>query len=176
MKRLLIQMLLVVAVLLCAACDRIVSPDGTTLTGVVKCDGEAISGVAVTDGEQIVYTNERGEYNIASTKPYGLVYITTPSGYKPAMKDSVRPNFWAKTVEAIDVNERHDFELKKVDDSTFSVLMISDTHFCNDPKRNDVKHFKELVMPAINRAATDTPHSIFSVNLGDITWDRFWYA
>lgn len=176
MRRLLTQLLLVVAVLFCAACDTINSPEGTTLTGVVKCDGEAISGVAVTDGEQIVYTNERGEYNIASAKPYGLVYITTPSGYEPAMKDSVRPNFWAKTVEAIDVKERHDFELKKVDDSTFSVLMFSDTHFCNDPKRNDVKHFKELVMPAINRAAAETPHNIFSVNLGDITWDRFWYA
>ena len=54
MKRLLTPMLLFVALMLFAACNTIVSPEGTTLTGVVKCDGEAISGVAVTDGEQIV--------------------------------------------------------------------------------------------------------------------------
>jgi 3',5'-cyclic AMP phosphodiesterase CpdA len=176
MRRLLIQLLPLVAILFTTACDCICSPKGTTLTGVVKCDGKAISGVAVTDGEQIVYTNDRGVYNITSTKPYGLVYITTPSGYEPQMKDSVRPAFWAKTMEAANVKERHDFELKKVDDSTFSVLMFSDTHFCNDPKREDVKYFKELAMPAINRAAQDAGGNLFAVNLGDVTWDRFWYA
>ena len=176
MKRLLTQLLPLVAILFSTACDCICSPKGTTLTGVVKCDGKAISGVAVTDGEQIVYTNDRGVYNITSTKPYGLVYITTPSGYEPQMKDSVRPAFWAKTMEAANVKERHDFELKKVDDSTFSVLMFSDTHFCNDPKREDVKYFKELAMPAINRAAQDAGGNLFAVNLGDVTWDRFWYA
>lgn len=176
MKRLLTHSLLLAVVFLCAACDYICSPKGTTLTGVVKCDGKAISGVAVTDGEQIVYTNDKGVYNITSTKPYGVVYITTPSGYEPVMLDAVRPNFWAKTTADATTKERHDFELKKIDDSTFSVLMFSDTHFCNDPKREDVKYFKELAMPAINRAAQDVDGTLFAVNLGDVTWDRFWYA
>ena len=124
MRRLLTHSLLLAVLFLFAACDCICSPKGTTLTGVVKCDGKAISGVAVTDGEQIVYTNNRGVYNIISTKPYGLVYITTPSGYEPQMKDSVRPAFWAKTMEAANVKERHDFELKKVDDSFMNSLKV----------------------------------------------------
>ena len=177
MKRLLTQTLVAVALLLGTACNNcITSPEGTTLTGVVKCGCRGVAGVAVTDGEHIVLTDENGVYNIASTKPYGVVYITTPSGYEPVAMDSVRQAFWSRTMAAADELERHDFKLKKVDDSTLSVIMFSDTHFCNDPKRNDFTHFRELVMPAVNRAAADAEGYTFSVNLGDITWDRFWYA
>ena len=132
--------------------------------------------VAVTDGEQIVLTDENGVYNIASTKPYGMVYITTPSGYEPVAMDSVRQSFWARTTAEPTELERHDFKLKKVDDSKLSVLFMADTHFCNDPKRNDFTHFRELMMPSINRAAVDADGYKFAVALGDITWDRFWYA
>ena len=175
MKRVLTQIIAVVAAaLLTSACST--SPAGTTLTGKVLCDNKPVAGVAVTDGEQIVTTDAKGVYNIASTKPYGIVYITIPSGYEPAMKDAVRANFWAKTTEPADKKERHDFELKKIDDRRFSVLMFSDTHFCNDPKRDDFTHFKNMAMPAINRAAEDAEGSVFAINMGDITWDRFWYA
>ena len=175
MKRVLTQIIAVVAAaLLTSACCT--SPAGTTLTGKVLCDNKPVAGVAVTDGEQIVTTDAKGVYNIASTKPYGIVYITTPSGYEPAMKDAVRANFWARTTEPADKKERHDFELKKIDDRRFSVLMFSDTHFCNDSKRDDFTHFKNMAMPAINRAAEDAEGSVFAINMGDITWDRFWYA
>ena len=175
MKRVLTHFFAVVTVIaLASACCN--SPKGTTLTGKVLCDNRPVAGVAVTDGEQIVTTNDKGIYNITSTKPYGVVYITTPSGYEPAMMDAVRPNFWARTTADTTTKERHDFNLKKIDDESFSVLMFTDTHFCNDPKREDTKHFKELASPAIARAAADTKHNIFSVCLGDITWDRFWYA
>ena len=175
MKRALTHIFALAAVIaLVSACCN--SPKGTTLTGKVLCDNKPVAGVAVTDGEQIVTTNNKGIYNITSTKPYGIVYITTPSGYEPAMMDAGRPNFWARTTADATKKERHDFNLKKIDDECFSVLMFTDTHFCNDPKREDVKHFKELATPAIARAAANTKHSLFSVCLGDITWDRFWYA
>ena len=178
MKKLLTQLLVAVVVIsLAASCtSKIVSPEGTTLTGVVKCGCKTLSGVAVTDGEQIVLTDENGVYNIASTKPYGVVYITTPSGYEPVAMDSVRQAFWARTTAEPTELERHDFKLKKVDDSKLSVLFMTDTHFCNDPKRNDFTHFRELMMPSINRAAADADGYKFAVALGDITWDRFWYA
>ena len=175
MKRVLTQIFAFAAVaLLTSACCT--SPAGTTLTGKVLCDNKPVAGVAVTDGEQIVTTDAKGVYNIVSTKPYGVVYITTPSGYEPAMIDAVRAGFWARTTEPADKKERHDFELKKIDDSRFSVMMFSDTHFCNDPKRDDFTHFKQLAMPAIARAAADAEGSVFAINMGDITWDRFWYA
>ena len=177
MKKLLTQIsILAVVATLAAACSGINSPEGTTLTGVVKCGLKAVEGVAVTDGEQIVYTDKNGVYNISSTKPYGVVYITTPSGYEPVAIDDVRQSYWARTTASATGLERHDFKLKKVDDSKLSVVMLSDTHFCNDPKRNDFTHFRELVMPAINRAAADAEGYKLSICLGDITWDRFWYA
>ena len=177
MKKLLTRIFAVAAIaVLAVACTSVNSPEGTTLTGVVKCGLKAIAGVAVTDGEQIVYTDENGVYNIASTKPYGVVYITTPSGYEPVAVDAVRQAFWARTVAPAAELEHHDFKLKKVDDSKLSVVMLTDTHFCNDPKRNDFTHFRELMMPAINRAAADADGYKFSICLGDITWDRFWYA
>lgn len=177
MKKLLTRIFAVAAIaMLAVACTSINSPEGTTLTGVVKCGLKAVAGVAVTDGEQIVYTDENGVYNIASTKPYGVVYITTPSGYEPVAMDAVRQAFWARTTAPAAELERHDFKLKKVDDSKLSVVILSDTHFCNDPKRNDFTHFRELMMPAINRAAADADGYKLSICLGDITWDRFWYA
>ena len=177
MKNLLTRIFAVAAIaVLAVACTSVNSPEGTTLTGVVKCGLKAVAGVAVTDGEQIVYTDENGVYNIASTKPYGVVYITTPSGYEPVAVDAVRQAFWARTVAPAAELERHDFKLKKVDDSKLSVVMLTDTHFCNDPKRNDFTHFRELMMPAINRAAADAEGYKLSICLGDITWDRFWYA
>ena len=177
MKKLLTRIFAVAAIaVLAVACTSVNSPEGTTLTGVVKCGLKAVAGVAVTDGEQIVYTDENGVYNIASTKPYGVVYITTPSGYEPVAVDAVRQAFWARTTAPAAELERHDFKLKKVDDSKLSVVMLTDTHFCNDPKRNDFTHFRELMMPAINRAAADADGYKLSICLGDITWDRFWYA
>lgn len=179
MKKLLIQIVAVLVALTCgiACCKKTIdSPEGTTLTGVVKCGFKAVAGVAVTDGEQIVLTDENGVYNIASTKPYGVVYITTPSGYEPVAIDDVRQAYWARTTAPATELERHDFKLKKVDDSTLSVIMFSDTHFCNDPKRNDFTHFRELIMPTIHKAAAEAEGYTLSVNLGDITWDRFWYA
>ena len=176
MKKLLTQLFAVAAIISFAACTNLNSPEGTTLTGVVKCGLKAVAGVAVTDGEQIVYTDENGVYNIASTKPYGMVYITTPSGYEPVAIDAVRQAFWARTTAPAAELERHDFKLKKVDDSKLSVLFMADIHFCNDPKRNDFTHFRELMMPSINRAAADADGYKLAIALGDISWDRFWYA
>lgn len=179
MKRLLTIVLALAVVLSAEAAyrvGRIKSPKGTTLTGVVYCGKAPLAGVKVSDGEQIVTTDERGIYNMTSTKPYGVVFITTPSGYEPVMMDKVRPGFWARCIEKPTKRERFDFELKKVDDSVVSVMMFSDTHFCDDAKRDDIKHFKKMVMPTVKQVAEDAKGSVLSVCLGDITWDRFWYA
>lgn len=179
MKRglcLLIAVLMVLSANAAYRLKNIRSPKGTTLTGVIYCGGQPLAGVQVSDGEHIVFTNNKGVYNIPSSKPYGVVFVTTPSGYEPVMKDAVRPGFWARTSMDATTKERYDFEMKAVDDSKFSVMMFSDTHFCDDKQKKDVKYFAEMVMPAVHRAFNDAGGDIFSVNLGDITWDRFWYS
>lgn len=179
MKRLLTLILTLTVVVSATAtpkATKIKSPKGTTLTGVVRCLDKPIEGVAVSDGEKVVLTDRNGVYNICSTKPHKMVFITTPSGYQAQMIDNVRPGYWRRTIENPKKRERFDFELTAIDDSNFSVVMMSDTHHCMDPKKQDDKYFREWVMPALNKANADAQSAVFAVSLGDITWDRFWYA
>ncbi|MGN0091849.1 MAG: metallophosphoesterase N-terminal domain-containing protein, partial [Alistipes sp.] len=144
-----------------------------TLTGVVCCGDEPVAGVAVTDGVNIVRTDADGIYRLASQKKYGLVYLSVPAGYEPLGKGIV-PDFWAATTLAPKKRERHDFELKKVDDSRVSMIMCADTHLCNSD-RGDLQFFAQNHIPAVRRVydeVNDAP--VYTVILGDITWDRFW--
>lgn len=148
---------------------------GVTLTGVVYCGDEPVEGVAVTDGSQIVRTDSNGIYRIASTKPYGLVYISTPSGYEPTRDRNIIPHFWAKTTLAPKKRERHDFELRKVADSRFSIFMCADSHFCNDTKRGDLAYFSEHHMPIVQSVYNEVKSNpVYTIFLGDITWDQYW--
>ena len=160
----------------CDKVKKIKSPKGTTLTGVVYCGDEPVAGVAVTDGREIVRTDKDGIYRIASEKPYGVVYISTPSGFATTTKDGIKPQFWASTTLPAKKCERHDFELKKVDDKQFSIIFCSDSHFCNDPQRKDLQYFKNDHMAAVNKAFADAKdRPVYTICLGDITWDRFWF-
>ena len=146
---------------------------GVTLTGVVYCDDKPVEGVAVTDGVNIVRTDKEGIYRLVSQKPYGLVYISTPSGYEP-MNEDVVPEFWAKTTLAPKKRERHDFALKKVDDSRFSVLMCADSHLCNSD-RGDLAFFSDYHMPLVRRVCDEVKDApVYTIILGDITWDQYW--
>ena len=147
-----------------------------TLCGVVYCGDEPIVGVKVSDGVNVTTTDNKGIYTLKSDKRYGVVYISTPSGYEPKIKSDVRLDFWASTTAPATKRERHDFELEKVNDKRFSLLMFSDSHLCDNKKNNDLKHFEELCLPAIKRACAQNYGTMtYAINLGDITWDRFWY-
>ncbi len=182
MKRVLTLLLLALFVVVCTArpynatVKSIDSPKGTTITGVVYCGDKPVSGVAVSDGKSIVETNADGIYHLTSDKEFGVVFISKPSGYETVMKDAVRPAFWASTTASPNECERHDFELKRVDDSRFALLMCADTHFINDETVSDLKNFEQLCLPSFHKAVEqcgDIP--IYTIGLGDITWDRFWY-
>ena len=152
------------------------SPEGTTITGVVYCGDKPVSGVAVSDGRNIVETDANGIYHLASQKEFGVVFISKPSGYETVMKDAVRPAFWASTTASSSECERHDFELKKVDESRFALMMCADTHLINDEAVSDLKNFEQLCLPSFHKAVEhcgDIP--IYTIGLGDITWDRYWY-
>ena len=183
MKRLLT---LALVALLAASCAtqlynkkirRIADKGNATIVGVVYCGDQPVSGVAVSDGKSVVMTDERGIYRLESDKEMGVVFISEPAGYDSPMKDAVRPSFWATTTSPANKCERHDFELKKVNDSNFALLMCSDTHFCNDPKVSDLNSFEKLCMPAFHRAVKHCGEKpVYTICLGDITWDRFWYS
>lgn len=175
------QLLLALLALLCldagAAIPKKIKPaKGSTLVGYVHCEGEPLAGVSVSDGVNIVKTDAKGIYHLQSDKRFGTVFVSTPAGYQAMMMDSVRPEFWKSTTAAPNRCERHDFELRKVADSRFGLVICTDSHFCNNKKVDDLRHYAELMSPAFN--ATYAAHSdipMLTFNLGDITWDRWWY-
>ena len=145
--------------------------------GKVTAGGKPVAGVQVSDGRQIVLTDAKGRYSMRTDKADSVVFITTPSGYTARKIDPLRPGFWHLLTAPAGKKEVHDFVLEPQDQSKYSVIFITDTHFAADPSRNDLKRFKGTVMPVIRReySRAAAKGAVFSVNLGDFAHDRYWY-
>ena len=145
--------------------------------GKVTAQGKPVAGVQVSDGRQIVLTNARGRYKMVTDKSDSVVFITTPSGYRAQMIDSIRPGFWHLLTKAPGKKEVHNFTLVPEDQSKYSIIFITDTHFAADPSRQDLERFTSTVMPVIKREYDKAAAggAVYSVNLGDFSHDRYWY-
>ena len=88
MKRLLITLLTLSVAVAASAQSTFTSAlkakpaKDATIYGTVECNGVPMEGVAVSDGYNIVKTDKRGVYNLASEKRNGNIFITIPSGYE----------------------------------------------------------------------------------------------
>ena len=144
--------------------------------GRVLCDGRPVEGVPVSDGAAIVLTDAAGRYDIDSDKADGSVFIITPSGYVARTLDGLRPGFWQPLYLPAGQEEIHDFVLEKQDQRRYTVLLLADMHLSNDPAREDLRRFREEVLPHIceqvEKAAPNGP--VYSMNLGDTTHDVYW--
>ena len=150
---------------------------GATIYGTVECNGLPMEGVAVSDGVNIVKTNKKGVYNLVSEKRNGNVFITIPSGYEaPVAAGEVQPQYWAALTSDVEVAERHDFELTKVDNSKHVMLAITDIHLSH--QLDDISQFKNNVMPRL-RAEVEKYKSqgipVYTMCMGDSSFDLFWY-
>ncbi len=149
---------------------------GVTVAGTVECDGKPVAGVVVSDGYEVTKTDRKGAYYLKSKKQNPQVFVTIPSGYE-AVRDDVVSQFWADFTLPADQYERHDFRLKKVDNKNHAVIFLADIHLANE--RNDVDIFSGPYVDKIkeevqNLNARGIP--VYTINLGDGTWDRYWYA
>lgn len=144
--------------------------------GRVICDGLPVQGVPVSDGASIVLTDASGRYDLESDKSDGSVFIITPSGFIARTLDGLRPGFWQPLYLPATQEEVHDFVLEKQDQRRYTMLMLADLHLTNDPDRQDLRRFREEVLPCIReqaaRAASKGP--VYTVNLGDTTHDVYW--
>ena len=150
---------------------------GATIYGTVECNGVPLEGVAVSDGYNIVKTDKKGVYNLVSEKRNGNVFITIPSGYEaPVAAGDVQPQYWAALSSDVEVAERHDFELTKVNNSKHVMLAITDIHLSH--QLDDIAQFKNNVMPRL-RAEVEKYKSqgipVYTMCMGDSSFDLFWY-
>ncbi len=144
------------------------------VSGTVTCDGQGVAGVAVSDGYEIVVTDANGYYAMSSSKLNGYVFYTLPGGYEPLLADGFNPQFWAPLDSRdITVDETHDFTLRRVDNDKHTVIFAADTHLAR--RNSDRAYFKKGLIACLNdevERAGGNP--IYSVILGDLTWDVFW--
>ncbi|MBO4446812.1 MAG: calcineurin-like phosphoesterase C-terminal domain-containing protein, partial [Bacteroidales bacterium] len=148
---------------------------GGNLKGRVLADGKPLEGVWVTDGEVFCKTNGLGRYEFDSSKKLGMVFIEIPSGFVPESRDALRPQFWQYLNLPVNREEIHDFNLYSQDQSAYRVLLPTDFHLSNDPRKKDLAQFAALVTPLARKivAAENTP--VYTFHLGDFTHDIFWY-
>lgn len=147
------------------------------LSGTVYGDEHPLEGVRVSDGMRIVTTDAQGVYRIESDKSSGFVFVITPSNWVAARTEGMQPMFWAALDASGTDDERHDFRLRSVDQSRYTILFVTDLHLTNSDEKHDLDHYRRLALPAIAdeaaKAAAAGP--VYTLNLGDLSHELFWY-
>ena len=143
------------------------------VSGTISCDGKGIAGVAVSDGYEVVLTDANGYYQMSSSKLNGYVFYTLPGGYEPMLADGFNPQFWAPLESRdITVSETHNFALRRVDNDRHRVIIAADTHLAR--RCSDRAYFKKGLIASLNDEVERASDPVYSILLGDLTWDVFW--
>ena len=146
------------------------------VSGRITCDGEGVAGVPVSDGYEVVVTDANGHYAMTSAKKNGYIFYTLPGGYEPLIRNGFMPQFWVQLDSpSTDVQEVHDFTLRRVNNDKHIIIFGADTHLAR--RNSDRALFKKSFIASLKEEAIqaiDIPVPIYSVLLGDLTWDVFW--
>lgn len=143
--------------------------------GRVTADGKPLPGVLVSDGRQFAQTDSKGRYALLSDKKDSVVFIISPSGYVPSSEDGLRPRFWAALTKPSSKKEVHNFTLRREDQSRYTAILAADLHLTKDPRREDLRRFREIAMPLIDSLASSADGPVYTMNFGDLTHDIYWY-
>ena len=150
---------------------------GATIYGTVECNGTPLEGVVVSDGYSIVKTDKKGVYNLVSEKRNGNVFVTIPSGYEAYTEgDDVVPQFWALLTAEPTTAERHDINLRKVDNNRHVIVAVTDIHLAN--RLNDVEVFTNSFVPSLTAEIEQYRKQgipVYTICMGDSSFDLYWY-
>lgn len=160
-------------IFLALACLAAFNCTAAVVNGRVTADGgEPVAGAVVSDGVKAVVTDSDGSYSIKTNFKYGYVFLSVPSGYEVPAKGLI-PQFF-KYVDK--KNTTADFELKKVDQSRFRLVVFNDIHLTNDQTTHDIDQVRSgfsadaaAYLPTLG----DLP--LYAQTLGDMTTDSRWY-
>ena len=154
--------------------DDVKPAEGSTVYGQVICGDRKLPGVVVSDGVEVVATDEKGVYQMASKKKNGFVFISVPSGYELS-SNGVLPQMKVPLVKSASTAERVDFTLYEAGDQTNHTMMFfGDIHLAN--RTNDRKQFQTFTTEIKSYLAAHQSEKIYAMTLGDMTWDLYWYS
>ena len=144
------------------------------ISGTVTCSGMPVQGVWVTDGYLWCKTSADGKYKLLSKKKLGLVYIVTPSGYEVDRTDAFPP-FWQSLSSSDPLYaEVHDFSLTRTGNDKHTVLFTADWHLRNEWNPKDIVQVQDYLNEA-DAFAKSSSCPVYSIPLGDISWEICWY-
>ena len=157
-------------------------PDGVTVLGTVTCEGEPVAGVVVSDGVNVTRTDSNGTYYLPTDISLAdHIRITIPSGYEMVGKRNISPAFFSPVDSSAVGLQAHDFQLKRVDQSNYTLMVVADSHVIGAGAQNgpygsttDRSTYCNVVMPKWNEYAASCPGPVYGVHLGDMTQVGQW--
>lgn len=173
---------LVIAVIVAAGCPgkdpnsnnvKPTVPKTCVIHGYVKSSGEPLAGVSVSDGIEVTRTDEKGYYELTSSKKYGYVFISLPGGYM-CERDGALPLFW-RNIKGRTEREEHSFNLVKESNDNHQLIVSTDYHLGDRYDSQDLRTFEQYFIHDIELySANNADKKIYGIVLGDSTWDIFW--
>lgn len=148
--------------------------EGSTVYGTVTCGDEPVEGVLVSDGFEFARTNAEGQYQMASSKENGYVFVVLPSGYEAAELKGVIPQYFVTLMGDAKSAENASFKLKKVDQSRHKILYLGDMHLAN--RNNDISQYTAFAKDLNNYYGAHASEKMYVMTLGDMSWDIYWYS
>lgn len=149
--------------------------DGATIIGkVTSTNGMPIANVVVSDGTKVVQTDANGEYRIVSDKSCGCVFVSLPGNYSAESINNL-PQIFQLLSSPSNQTEIHNFTLHPVDNSSSTIIIQADQHLAN--RTEDINQFHSRILPDMNNFIShekETGRNIYSISLGDSSWDQFW--
>lgn len=142
--------------------------DGRIVKGKVSAAGKGLAGVVVTDGVNTVVTNKKGNYMLPVSEASSFVYISSPSGYKVPVVNSV-PQFF-QPVSSSEKMKAIDFQLQKmaVDDSKHGFVVWADPQLKTS---EEALLAKEVALDLQELLDDYAPRPFHGLGSGDIVGD-----
>lgn len=167
-----------IALAMIAAAAATAASNAQNINGRITCDGAGVQGVAVSDGYVVTLTDADGNYSFTSQKKNGYVFYTLPRGYEPTTSYNFIPKFWEQLSSTdVSATETHNFTLHKVDNDDHLMILSADAHLAD--RNKDRAMYQKSYIATLKKekeAAKTAGKRIYSIMLGDLTWDNYWYS
>ena len=150
--------------------------DATIYGRVSTVNGTPVENVVVSDGISVAVTDANGCYSINSDKSKGYIFISVPGNFTPEINGNI-PQICKKLTLSKSQLEIHDFTLTPTDNTVYTLLISADQHIAN--RTDDLLQLQTFVLPDVNvtiAAEKNRGRNVYSLSLGDISWEQFWTA
>ena len=140
---------------------------GKNLAGRVTVDGVPRAGVVVCDGINVELTDERGEYQMYTTRQH--VFVSVPEDCEIPVLDGL-PRFYKVLDFSVDAKIQRDFNLLSAPKKTeWTLMAVADPQIGND---QDISDFSEYILSDFSEFTQPISENTYGISLGDIVWNK----